>query len=175
VRNTVRAILHRLEPSPAMLLNRLGDILAHTDGFDRLMRPIGLLDAGRPNLPRFVLTDARARDAYPDWDLVADQQVAMLKDGPFRAEPHRAALADELTVTAGDDFSRRVDSVPGFSPSSGVIRLTHPHVGGLRLAYETLGLPADDDEHLVVHLPADAASAAALERLSPVSALRLVT
>jgi hypothetical protein len=175
VRDTVRAILHRLEPSPAVLLNRLGDILAHTDGFDRLMRPIGLLDAGRPNLPRFVLTDPRARDAYPDWDQVADQQVAMLKDGPFRAEPHMAALADELTVTAGDDFSRRVDSVPGFWPSNGVIRLTHPHAGGLRLAYETLDLPADDDQHLVIHLPADAASATALDRLSPVPALRLVT
>ena len=101
----------------------------------------------------------------------------MLKDGPFRAEPHMAALADELALTAGDDFSRRVDTVPGFRHSTGVIRLAHPQVGPLRLAYETLDLPADDDQRLVVHLPADSATAAALERLGavPVRPLRLVT
>jgi hypothetical protein len=44
--------------------------------------------------------------------------------------------------------------------------MVHPHVGEVRLAYETLELPADDDQHLVVHLPADDASAAALDRLT---------
>jgi transcriptional regulator with XRE-family HTH domain len=177
VREPVRAILHRLEPTPAALLNRLGDILAHTDGFERLMRPLGLLDGSPPNLARFVLTDRRAREAYPDWDQVADQQVARLKDGPFRADPHIAALADELTLTAGDAFSRRVEAVPGFPQSSGLVRVVHPALGPLRLSYETLDLPADDDQRLVVHLPADPVTAAALARLdsAPPRPLRLVT
>ena len=34
------------------------------------------------------------------------------------------------------------------------------------MAYETLDLPADDDQRLVVHLPADAATTAALDRLA---------
>ncbi|MEH0931067.1 hypothetical protein [Micromonospora sp. CPCC 205558] len=33
-------------------------------------------------------------------------------------------------------------------------------------AYETLELPADDDQRLVVCLPADAATSAALDRLN---------
>ncbi|MEK8108484.1 hypothetical protein NKG94_32885 [Micromonospora sp. M12] len=70
-----------------MLLNQLGDILAHTAGYERLVTPIGLLDAAQPNLARFVLTDTRARSAYPDWDHMADEQVAALKQGPFRAYP----------------------------------------------------------------------------------------
>jgi hypothetical protein len=87
-----------------------------------------------------------------------------------------AALADELTVTGGDAFTRRVDTVPGLPNSSGVFRLAHPEAGMLRLAYETLELPADDDQRLLVYLPADAATSAALDRLMnhPLQPLRLV-
>ncbi|WP_155373665.1 helix-turn-helix domain-containing protein [Catellatospora vulcania] len=166
VRPTVQALLDRLEPTPAVLLNRLSDIVAHTAGYDRLARPIGMLDAALPNLARFVFTDSRARTAYPDWGHVADELVAALKQGPFRADPHMAALADELTVTAGDAFARRVDAVPTPGRASGALRLDHPEVGVLRLAYETLELSADDDQRLLVYLPADAATSAALDRLN---------
>jgi hypothetical protein len=46
----------------------------------------------------------------------------------------------------------------------------------LRLAYEMLELPADDHQRLVVHLPADAATSAALDRLNshPPQPLRIV-
>jgi transcriptional regulator with XRE-family HTH domain len=166
VRPTVRALLDRLEPAPAVLLNRLSEILAHTAGYERLAGPIGLLDGNPPNVTRFVFTDPRARTAYPDWALVADEQVAALKQGPFRADPHIAGLADELTVTTGDAFTGRVASLPGLPRSTGVTRLHHPEVGELRLAYETLELPADHDQRLIVHLPADDATSAALDRLT---------
>ncbi|GAA1652672.1 helix-turn-helix transcriptional regulator [Actinoplanes couchii] len=167
VRPTVRALIDRMEPSPVVLLNRLGDVLAFTGAYERLMAPIGLLEPARPNLPRFVLTDDRARKAYPDWERIADEEVAALKQGPFRADPHIAALADELTLTAGEAFTRRVDTVPGMAGANGVIRLAHPTVGDLNLAYEVLDLPADDDQRLIVHLPADPATETALERLRP--------
>jgi transcriptional regulator with XRE-family HTH domain len=166
VRPTVQALLDRLDPTPAVLVNRLSDILAYTSGYERLARPIGLLDGTPPNLARFVFTDSRARAAYPDWEHIADQQVAALKQGPFRADPHTAMLADELTVSAGEAFTRRVDTVPGLPKSSGILRFTHPEAGRLRLAYETLDLPTDDDQRLIVHLPADPATSAALDQLS---------
>ncbi|UUN30235.1 helix-turn-helix domain-containing protein [Streptomyces sp. FIT100] len=166
VRATVRALLDRLEPAPAVLLNRLSEILACTRGYERLAGPLGLLDGDPPNLARYVFTDARARAAFPDWELVADQQVAALKQGPFRADASVAMLADELTVTAGAAFAGRVGTVPGLPRSTGVTRLAHPEAGELRLAYETLDLPADDDQRLLVHLPADDATSAALDRLS---------
>lgn len=166
VRPTVRALLDRLEPTPAVLLNRLSDVLARTAGYERLLGPVGLLDGDPPNLARYVFTDTRARTAFPDWSRVADEQVAALKEGPFRRDRHIAALADELTVSAGAGFSTRVDSVPGLARSTGTTRLVHPQEGELRLAYETLDLPADDDQRLVVQLPADPATAAALDRLA---------
>jgi hypothetical protein len=45
----------------------------------------------------------------------------------------------------------------------------------LRLAYETLELPADDDQVLLVHLPADPATAGALDRLGREDGLRVVS
>lgn len=97
---------------------------------------------------------------------MADQQVATLKQGPFRADPAIAALADELTVVAGDEFTRRVASVPSLPAATGIARLAHPTAGPLRLAYETLDLFADDDQQIIVHLPADDATAAALDALA---------
>ncbi|QKV95786.1 helix-turn-helix domain-containing protein [Streptomyces sp. NA02950] len=169
VRPSVRALLDRLEPAPAVLLNRLSEALAWTEGYDRLARPVGLLDAredGPPNLTHFVFADSRARTAFPDWDRVADDHVAALKQGPFRADRHIAALADELTITAGSAFTERVRTLPGLPRRSGVLRLVHPEEGELRLAFETLELPVDDEQLLVVHLPADETASAALDRLA---------
>jgi transcriptional regulator with XRE-family HTH domain len=174
VRPTVLALLRQLEPAPAAVLGRLGDVLARTTAFDRLVRPLGLLDRTPPNLLRFVFSDPRAREAFPDWDAVADQQVAALKQGPYHVHPAAAPLLAELTVTAGAAFAGRLETVPGLPRASGVLRLAHPAAGELRLAYETLDLPADDDQRLLAYLPADDATAAALDRLAAPGGLRVV-
>ncbi|GLW69616.1 transcriptional regulator [Kitasatospora phosalacinea] len=166
VRPTVRALLEHLEPAPALVLNRLGEVLACTAAYRRLAEPLGLLDGPRPNLARYVLTDPRARTAYPDWSRVADQQVAALKQGPGRSDAQVAALMDELALAAGAEFTDRLANLPGLPDATGTERLHHPEAGELRLSYETLQLPADDDQRLLVHLPADPATAAALDRLT---------
>ena len=61
VRPSVQAILDRLEPTPALVVNRLEDVLAWTKCFDLLARPLGLLDDEVPNLLRFTFTDDRSR------------------------------------------------------------------------------------------------------------------
>jgi transcriptional regulator with XRE-family HTH domain len=166
VRPTMRALLDRLEPAPAILLNRLSEVLAFTTGYERLARPVGLLDAQPPSLVRFVFTDARARTAYPEWDRIADEQVANLKLESSRADPHIAELVDELTLTAGAPFTNRLGGPPGLRKRTGVQRLVHPDVGELRLACETLELHDADDQRLVVYLPADDTSSAALDHLT---------
>lgn len=165
VRPAVRAVLDRLEPAPAVLLNRATEVLAHTAGYLRLAGPLGMLDGDPPTLARYVFTDDRARAAFPDWDRVADEQVAVLKQIPVRRDPHLAALVEELTIAGGAAFARRLDTRTGVVRPSGVQRLVHPETGELRLAYETLDL-ADDDQRILVHLPADDATSAALDRLA---------
>ncbi|WP_370416135.1 helix-turn-helix domain-containing protein [Streptomyces fradiae] len=165
VRATVRALLDRLGPTPAVVLNMLGEVVAHTDGYARLAGPVGLLDDDRPSLPRFVFTDPRARTVYPDWDRVADQQVAGLQLSITRNDPHMAELVQELTVTAGPAFSSRLDAPAPVPSRSGVDRFVHPEAGELRLAYEVLEPTETDAQHLVVYLPADEASESALDGL----------
>lgn len=162
VRPTVRALLDRLEPGPAVLLNRVSDVLAHTAGYERLAGPIGLLDAQQPNLARFMFTDPRARAAYPDWDRIASEQVAALKAESSRDDPHFAHLAEELTVTAGAPFTNLLGAPPCLPERAGVERWAHPDAGELRLSYETLTLSNADDQRLIVYLPADDATSAAL-------------
>jgi transcriptional regulator with XRE-family HTH domain len=163
-RPTVQAVLDRLEPAPAAVINWIGDVVAHTDGYARLFGPIGLLDAERPNLLRHLFTDPRARTAYPNWNRVADELVARLRHGVPLRDPYLAELAEELTVTAGAEFADRYAALAVAPRSVGSQQVEHPEAGPLRLLHETLALP-DDGQHLVVHLPADDATAAALDRL----------
>jgi transcriptional regulator with XRE-family HTH domain len=165
VRPTVQALLDRLEPTPAVLLNWIGDIVAFTGGYERVARPLGLLDGHPPNLVRYLFTDDRARAAYPQWERLADAQVAHLRHEASLHDPHVSALADELTVTAGAVFAERLAAVPCLPTRSGTDVVDHPEAGRLHLSYETLALP-DEGQRVMVHLPADEATATALDRLN---------
>lgn len=124
VRPAVRAVLDQLAPAPAAVINRLGEVLACTDGYVRVLGPIGLLDGGLPaSIPRYLFTDRGARDAYPDWEHWADKTVANLKEGPYRSDSHVAELIDELTVTVGAEFTGRLERIPGFADANGIARM----------------------------------------------------
>ncbi|MFJ8823442.1 helix-turn-helix domain-containing protein [Streptomyces sp. NPDC102467] len=166
VRPTVRALLDRLEPTPAVLVNWVGDILAHTAGYARFAAPLGILDADQPNVVRYLFTDERARTVHPDWDRVADDQMARFRQGAPLPDPQVAALIDELTVTAGAPFADRLAASPTLPRRGGHDLVVHPEVGPLRLSYESLSLPDADGQTILVHLPADEATSAALDRLN---------
>ncbi|SHN34097.1 helix-turn-helix transcriptional regulator [Cryptosporangium aurantiacum] len=167
VRREVRMVLDRLEPTPAVVLNRLTDVLACTDGYTQLMRPFGLFDGARPNLTRYVLTDPRAREAYADWAAIADARVAGLQFGVNGADPHVAALAEELAGAAGDAFTTRACRASGMVAPTEIEVLRHPDVGELRLRFESLGLADSvaDDQRLLVYLPEDEETSGRLDRL----------
>ena len=82
---TVAAAARRLDPTPAFVLGPAGDVLAANRAWETIVRPLGMLDGAAPNLVRFVFLDARARDVYPEWDAVADEQVAALRQAGVRA------------------------------------------------------------------------------------------
>jgi transcriptional regulator with XRE-family HTH domain len=165
VRPTVLAMLDRLGPAPALVLNRVSDVLAFSSGFELLAGPVGLLDAKPPNLARFVFADARARATFPDWSRVADNQVRHLRAQAIWDGRHAPRLAADLTA-AGPAFTERWHAPPAVPDRTGVERWVHPEVGELRLAYETMDLAEADDQRMVVYLPADEASSAALDRLA---------
>jgi len=161
VRRSVRETVRLLEPGVAVVTNRLGDLLAYTSGFALVMDGSGLLEAEQPNLTRYVFCDPAARRVFPDWDQVADEQAFNLWLGPSvgAAEWFRA----ELAPLAGAEFTRRI--AQQLPPPRVPLRLRHPAAGELRWDREVLELSGSDAQQLVVYLPADDATAAALDRL----------
>jgi len=164
VRPTVHAVLDRLDPAPAVVVNHLTDVLAWNDAYDRFTRPLGLLDRTPPNLTHFLLTDPRARDAYLDWSAVLDEQVAFLH-AYRRGDPAVDALAEVLAAAGGEEFTNRWAQRLLSPGRTGIHDVTHPDVGPLRLRLEGLELADRDYQRMIVYLPADAASSAGLDRL----------
>lgn len=164
IRPSVQLILDRLHPAPAAVVNHLTDVLAFNDAYERLTRPLGLLDTSPPNQVFFLLTDPRAREAYPDWSAIVDEQIAYLHTYR-RGDPGVDALAETLTAAAGDAFARRWRQRPLTSGRTGLHAIAHPDVGPLRLTFEALDLGDHDHQRLIVYLPADHASSTALDQL----------
>lgn len=165
VRPSVRTILDRLEPTPALVLNNLADVLAWTAGYIPIGEGVGILDDPAPNLLRYTFLDPRARRTYPEWDHVADEQVANLRALMRPGIAEDDALVDQL-AEAGEPFVRRWAAHQVGAKRTGVKRLVHPEIGELRLIFETLTLPDADEQRLVVYLPADTATSDALDLLS---------
>lgn len=114
----------------------------------------------------FTLADERARAAYPDWDDVADEQVANLHAEARSPDDDTRAFVDRLAGAVGTQFTSRWDRGAVARKRTGVKAVSHPNVGLLRLAFETLDLPDADRQRLVIYLPSDSATSAGLDRLA---------
>ena len=171
VRATAAETLRLLEPAVAVVANRLGDILASTSGFDQVMRPTGMLDVDEPNLTRYVFTDPRARTLFPDWEQVADEQAYDLWLGPSKAsvEWH----AEQLTTAAGEEFTSRYK--PHVPPRRVPLIIDHPSGQRMRWNRERMELQGAGGQEIVVYLPADDATAQAVDELRATRRLRAVT
>ncbi|GIE92963.1 helix-turn-helix domain-containing protein [Paractinoplanes rishiriensis] len=163
VRPGIQAVLRQLEPAPAFVVNPLADLLAWTQGYGRLVGPLGVLDGDEPNVVWYTFVDERARTAYPDWEQVADEHVADLYQLRWDGQAVDS-FADRLSRAAGPAFSERWRRRPLGGRRAGVRQLNHPEVGPVRLAFEMLQL-SDPDLRLVVLFPADDTSRAALAKL----------
>lgn len=171
VRPTALETLRLLEPGVAVVANRLGDILATTNGFELLMRPTGLLDGNHPNLTRYVFTDPRARTLFPDWEQVADEQAYDLWLGPSKASVEW--LAENLTAAAGEEFTSRFR--PHVPPPRVPLVVDHPSGRRMRWNRERMELQRAVGQEIVVYLPADEATAQAVGELRAARRLRAVT
>ncbi|MEU6089239.1 helix-turn-helix transcriptional regulator [Streptomyces sp. NPDC047085] len=153
VRQGVQLLLDSMERTPAFVLGRRMDVLAWNalgdavGGFSR-MAP------GERNMPRQVFLDPAARDLYPEWAAVAAQTVANLRIGAGRYadDPELCALVGELSLKS-EDFRRLWADHQVKECAYGVKKVRHPVAGLLTLPYETLTVPTDPDQTIVVYTP----------------------
>jgi transcriptional regulator with XRE-family HTH domain len=151
VRPELRNMLEAMSGVPAYIRNGRLDILAGNALARALFAPIFTSPARPVNAARFTFLDPAAAGFYPDWDAVADQNVATLRAEVGR-NPYDKALSDligELSIR-GDTFRQRWAQHEVRRHRAGAKRLNHPLVGELTFTYETMELAADEGLYLIV-------------------------
>jgi transcriptional regulator with XRE-family HTH domain len=154
VRPTVQRILDSMNGSPAFVLNGRLDILAANDLGAALYSPM-YADPGRPaNTARFVFLDPDAAEFFRDYDKAANDTVALLRAEAGR-DPYDRDLSDLIgqLSTRSEEFRRRWAAHNVRIHTTGTKLLHHPVVGDLDLPFESVPLPADPNQSLLIYTP----------------------
>jgi len=152
VRPSLLRILDGMTEVPAIVNNGRLDAVAANPLGRALFAPV-FADPARPvNHARFTFFNPRAHDFWLDWERAADDAVATLRLEAGR-DPDDKGLTDligELS-TRSDDFRVRWATHQVNLHRTGVKRFHHPVVGDLTLDFETLELPGDPGQKVLLY------------------------
>lgn len=152
VRPTLQFMLDSITTAPAFISNHYMDIVAANQLGFALYSEMYRGPARPGNHCRFIFLDPKARDFYPDWDLAANTNVAILRTQTGR-NPFDKRLADlvgELSVRS-EEFRTRWAAHNVRRHYAGTKVFHHPVVGELELAYEAMELAEDPGFTLTVY------------------------
>ncbi|MFF0082590.1 helix-turn-helix transcriptional regulator [Streptomyces canus] len=151
VRPGVQLLLDSMDGTPAFVLDRRMTVLAWNALADAVFGYSGTTARTR-SIPRQVFLDPAARDLYPEWQAVAAQCVAHLRvlAGHHQDDRELTSLVGELSLKS-EDFRRLWADHQVKECAYGVKRVQHPVAGLLVFPYETLGVPGDGDQSLLVY------------------------
>ena len=168
VRGTLRQLLDTMDGVPAYVAGRRTDILAWNAMAASLFGDWAELPPQDRNWARLTFLRPDYHDLFLDWEQKAIDIVCHLRmdAGCYPEDPKLSALVGELSVKS-EEFRRLWATHDVKEKSHGVKRFRHPLVGELTLNYESLGLPDDSDQMLVVyHAEPGSPSAEALRLLA---------
>jgi hypothetical protein len=153
VRPSVQRILDGLADSPAFVGTATRHLIAANALGRATYAPLYETAAdGVPNTARYMFLDPGARTFFPEWHGAASSLVANLRrevgSDPLSRELH--ALIDELNRNS-EDFRRFWQSHDVRTHDTGLKLVHHPLVGELRLTFETMDLPSDPGQRLIVY------------------------
>lgn len=153
VRPGVRRLLETFECAPAYVVGRRQEVLAWNEPARVLIADFPALTPEERNLARLTFLDRSARRRYVHWQQKADDTVAFLRldTGRHPDDPKLAALIAELTEHS-EDFRRLWSDHNVRDKTYGKKPLHHPLAGALDLSFETLRLPDEPDQAVVVYL-----------------------
>jgi transcriptional regulator with XRE-family HTH domain len=152
VRPSVQRILDSMSGTPAFVLNGRLDILAANDLGAALYSPM-YADPVRPaNTARFVFFDPNAAEFFRDYDKAANDTVALLRAEAGR-DPYDRDLSDLIgqLSTRSEEFRRRWAAHNVRIHTTGIKLLHHPVVGDLDLPFESVPLPVDLGQSLLIY------------------------
>jgi transcriptional regulator with XRE-family HTH domain len=152
VRPTIQRLVEAMPTVPAVVLSARLDVLAH-NALGRAVFAAWYDAPGPVNNARLVFLDPRSQTFFREWDVVANDTVALLRAEAGR-DPYDRALSDlvgELS-TRSNDFRTRWAAHDVRLHSTGIKKLHHPTVGELDLPYESLPLELGSTTNLVTYL-----------------------
>ncbi|MGW8953891.1 helix-turn-helix domain-containing protein [Streptomyces sp. NPDC055709] len=166
VRPGVRALLETLAGVPAYVVGRRLEILAWNELARILIADFPALAKEERNLGHLTFLDPAASERYVRWQEKAQDTVAFLRldAGRHPDDTGLSALIEELSQES-EDFRRMWSDHDVRDVTHGPKPLYHPLVGTLQLFFETLRLPDDPDQAVVVYLPEPGTSAGAYLRM----------
>lgn len=136
--------------APAFVFGRYFDVLAWNAlggafSFD-------FAQLGERNMAKLFFLDERSKPLHPHWQVVAKELVANLRaqSGKYLGDPRFAQLVGELSL-GSQEFRKLWASQTVRDKAHGTKLVRNAIVGDLRLRYETLRLPDDPDQALVIY------------------------
>ncbi|MFG2128504.1 helix-turn-helix transcriptional regulator [Streptomyces sp. NPDC048751] len=153
VRPGVQLLLDSMDRVPAFVIDHRMEVLAWNALADAVFGYGGATPEAR-TIPRHVFLDPVAHDFYPDWQAVAAQCVSHLRvlAGHHQEDRKLTALVGELSLKS-EDFRRLWADHQVRECAYGVKRVQHPVVGLLTFPYETLTVPGEGSQTLLVYTP----------------------
>ncbi|GAA2816676.1 helix-turn-helix transcriptional regulator [Kitasatospora paracochleata] len=150
VRPGVRRMLDLFD-GPSFVIGRSMDVLAWNALADAVIG-LSALPPEQRNMARHAFLSPAGRALYLEWRPVATATVAYLRLSAARYPGDRALAALVAELGEGSEVFRELWQEHGVREKSyGRKVLGHPQVGRLEVDFETLELPGDPDQLLVVY------------------------
>ncbi|MEU1148490.1 helix-turn-helix domain-containing protein [Streptomyces sp. NPDC005863] len=168
MRPALQQLLDSVTGVPAYVVGRRTDILGWNAMAAALFGDWGELAPKERNWARICFLDPRSRELFTDWEQKASDIVSYLRmdAGCYPNDPELSSLVGELSVKS-EEFRGLWATHDVREKGHGVKQMRHPLVGELTLSYETLRLPDDCDQQMVMyHAEPDSASAQGLRLLA---------
>jgi transcriptional regulator with XRE-family HTH domain len=154
VRPETRHLMQALDPSPALLLSPVTDVLATNRAARRLYTDFDALPPQERNAIRWLLTDPAARDLHgDDWAAVTAEMIGFLRLGTGRKPTASGRrLIDEMNVSS--EFFRRIWNGQTVSFADRRRKqLRHSRAGVVEFGVESLQVRHAEQQLLVVLTP----------------------
>jgi transcriptional regulator with XRE-family HTH domain len=168
LRPALGTLLESMELVPAYVLGPRTDILAWNRLAAAVFHDFAAVPEKHRNYARLVFLDPTMRTLYADWEVKAGETASALRvyAGYCADDPELSALVGELSVRSAE-FRRLWAAHEVREKGYGSKVLNHPLVGPLDLSYESLKLPDDPEQTLLLfHAEPGSKSADALRLLS---------
>jgi transcriptional regulator with XRE-family HTH domain len=151
-RPALLSMVHALDPVPAVIHGPHLEVLGINHAGKALLDDFDAMPPAERNMARWMFLNPRARLVYRNWDEIAPQMVAILRAAAATGRPNEtlSTLVGELTA-ASPEFARFWADYRLFEHTFGVKQFWHEAVGEMRINYQTLELPGEQGQTVVVY------------------------